>query len=118
MKCAQCHDHKFDPITQKEFYQFAAFFNNVDELGMNSDDGNCGPTILLLPDSSKHQLAEVKKYIEKIQTDLETNTEKVKNNKDYLNQKISSGDVNGLQIRLPVEKLSTFTKNKNNYIKK
>lgn len=113
MKCAQCHDHKFDPITQKEFYQFAAFFNNVDELGMNSDDGNCGPTILLLPDSSKHQLAEVKKYIEKIQTDLETNTEKVKNNMDYLNQKISSGDVKGLQMRLPVEKLSTFTKNKN-----
>lgn len=32
--CAQCHDHKYDPISQREFYQLFAFFNNVPETGL------------------------------------------------------------------------------------
>jgi len=31
IQCAQCHTHKFDPITQKEYYQFLSYFNNADE---------------------------------------------------------------------------------------
>src|SRR5262249_10860966 len=38
--CARCHDHKFDPISQREFYQFFAFFNNIDEL--SADKGEEG----------------------------------------------------------------------------
>lgn len=36
--CAQCHDHKFDPISQKEYYQFFAFFNNQDEPSLEVHD--------------------------------------------------------------------------------
>ncbi|MEM9481187.1 MAG: PSD1 and planctomycete cytochrome C domain-containing protein [Verrucomicrobiota bacterium] len=33
MACAQCHDHKYDPISQREFFQFYAYFNNIPETG-------------------------------------------------------------------------------------
>lgn len=35
MTCGRCHDHKYDPISQKDFYRFFAFFNNVSERGLN-----------------------------------------------------------------------------------
>ena len=43
--CARCHDHKYDPITQKEFYQLFAYFNNVPEKGQVYDYGNEEPFI-------------------------------------------------------------------------
>ncbi len=39
MECAQCHDHKFDPISQKEYFQLYAFFNNIKEVGHESNVG-------------------------------------------------------------------------------
>lgn len=47
MECARCHDHKYDPVSQQDYYRMFAFFNQVDELGMYGDDGNCGPNLLL-----------------------------------------------------------------------
>ena len=45
MNCARCHGHKFDPISQSDYYRFSVFFNNVRELGMIGNDGNFGPTL-------------------------------------------------------------------------
>jgi hypothetical protein len=44
--CAQCHDHKFDPITQKEYYQLFAFFNTLEDRGLDGNGGvNPGPSL-------------------------------------------------------------------------
>lgn len=39
MECASCHDHKYDPISQKDYYSFFSFFNNVKEKGIESSVG-------------------------------------------------------------------------------
>jgi hypothetical protein len=45
MGCARCHDHKFDPLKQREFYQVFAYFNNVPEQGRAIKIGNSPPYI-------------------------------------------------------------------------
>ena len=72
--CAACHDHKFDPITQKEFYQLYAFFNSTADKPM---DGNAllPPPILKVPSAEQvekqKQLAERREQIDKqIQAEL------------------------------------------------
>jgi Protein of unknown function (DUF1553)/Protein of unknown function (DUF1549)/Concanavalin A-like lectin/glucanases superfamily/Planctomycete cytochrome C len=45
MACGQCHDHKFDPISQREYYQLYAFFDNVPELGLDGFNANAKPLI-------------------------------------------------------------------------
>ncbi len=47
LKCAQCHDHKYDPITQKEYYQLFALFNQSSEGGLGAQNGNTAPLLSL-----------------------------------------------------------------------
>ncbi|WP_395138443.1 DUF1553 domain-containing protein [Armatimonas sp.] len=43
MRCAQCHDHKYDPLTQRDYYKLFAYFNNNDEVGLDGTKGNAKP---------------------------------------------------------------------------
>jgi hypothetical protein len=66
--CAQCHDHKYDPISQKEFYQLYAFFNSVDgEIGAGGMSGYHGkplpPLLKVQTAQSKARLAELEQQL-------------------------------------------------------
>ena len=65
MNCSRCHDHKFDPISQKDYYQLTAFFNNIKELGMTGDDGNYGPMLALADEETEAILAQLGERIDR-----------------------------------------------------
>ncbi len=48
LECARCHDHRFDPITQRDYYSLFAFFNNIDESGLYSHFTNATPSPSML----------------------------------------------------------------------
>src|SRR5262249_54984082 len=55
--CARCHDHKFDPLAQNEFYRLFAFFNNVPERGKAIKYGNSPPWVVSPTADQQHRLA-------------------------------------------------------------
>jgi hypothetical protein len=57
--CARCHDHKFDPIRQKDFYQLVAYFNSVPERGLDGFLGNADPVLPLPTPVQQQQLDEL-----------------------------------------------------------
>ena len=60
MACAQCHDHKYDPITQKDFYRMFAYFNNVPESGVPGGSGQYRIADPALPYGAEAELAKLK----------------------------------------------------------
>lgn len=60
LECCRCHDHKFDPFTQTEYYQLSAFFDKIDEFGLYSYFTPAIPTPTLLL-STDEQKAEIKR---------------------------------------------------------
>ena len=71
MGCARCHDHKYDPISQKEFYQFFAYFYNVEERGFHSERrGNVPPFVKVTGPAHTKKLAEFDRQIKELKQQL------------------------------------------------
>jgi hypothetical protein len=61
--CARCHDHKYDPFSQREFYQLFAYFNNVPERGKANKFGNSPPMIQAPTDAQAAELNAIDKKL-------------------------------------------------------
>jgi hypothetical protein len=68
LNCCRCHDHKYDPVSQKEFYQLFAFFNNTEDRGTivggsNRAGGNEAPVVFLPDKTSEIKMIAMEKDI-------------------------------------------------------
>jgi len=70
MECAQCHDHKYDPITQDDYYRFFAFFNQTPEKGVQTRNGNAEPRVMVGTKLQTSELAKLNEKLESIETEL------------------------------------------------
>jgi len=63
VECAQCHDHKYDPISQKDYYQLYAFFNTSKEAGFEGDVGTSKPAKKPILDISQDDMHNLLSFI-------------------------------------------------------
>ena len=71
LECSRCHDHKYDPITQKDFYSLFSFFNSIDESGLYSHFTNAvpTPTALLTSNDTDQAIAAIEARINDAEAD-------------------------------------------------
>jgi hypothetical protein len=70
VECARCHDHKYDPITQKEFYRLYSFFNNNNETGQIPYSGVPSPTVILEDDASSRKLGALRAEAARVELEI------------------------------------------------
>ena len=77
MGCARCHDHKYDPISQREFYQFYAYFNNVSDRGRYYKYGNTPPIVHAPTLEQRARLDEIDQRIKRLETEFSKRAEEI-----------------------------------------
>ena len=124
MECTKCHDHKYDPLTQKDYFSLSAFFNNIDEAGLHAFMGNPTPTPALeladLPSDQKIKNAEkeLQQYLSSDELRASFSNWKQTNNNKRLGPYSSfsqSNDQNVTTFSLPLAYLSFDNRKGNQY---
>ncbi|HEY3837486.1 MAG TPA: DUF1553 domain-containing protein [Bryobacteraceae bacterium] len=78
MGCSRCHDHKYDPITQRDYYRMFAFFNNVPEIGEDGRVANAVPIMPAPTTEQQQKLQQLRTAIDDLSAKLAAREKKAK----------------------------------------
>ena len=68
--CAVCHDHKFDPISQRDYYSLFAFFNSLDGQALDQNVKDPEPVISVPTEAQQSQLAELNQLLQQVRSEM------------------------------------------------
>jgi hypothetical protein len=104
LACARCHDHKYDPFAQKDYYRLFAYFNNVPESGAVDRDGSANPVIEVPSAERAQQLATFEQQLQSLQQQLKDTPEDQKPAREELEKKIkaTTGQRDQLKKQFPI----------------
>ena len=101
--CARCHEHKYDPVSQKEFYQLIAFFNNIPERGRVIKYGNAAPFVKAPTVAQQQELEALKQQISELERKLKSAEPELKSLQNQWEAKQPSAD---LELKHPQQHLA------------
>jgi hypothetical protein len=107
LECARCHDHKYDPFTQKDYYALGAFFNSIDEWGTYDNSiYRPTPSLMLPTPQQERDLAEQAKRVADLEERLRQVEEaRMPTFRAWLTRHDLKPDVPGLVGHYPLDRL-------------
>lgn len=100
--CAVCHDHKYDPVSQKEFYQLSAFFNNNTQKAMDGNVKDTPPVIVVALPEEQGRWDELQPEVKNAEKRVE---QRKKEATPEFETWLTNPDISKLDSRVPREQL-------------
>ncbi|MEM6801967.1 MAG: DUF1549 domain-containing protein, partial [Bacteroidota bacterium] len=100
VECAQCHDHKYDPISQEDYYSLYAYFNNNNDAGIVPYNGEAAPTVMLPTKEEEETWDNLKKAMKALEDAME---------KDNYLKELKSWMTNKKSVLTPRDPIADFS---------
>lgn len=101
--CAVCHDHKFDPITSKDYYSLSAFFNSLDGKAMDGNVKDHAPVMATPTEEERAEVAEIERAIEEIRQQMKEPIATVDQAQSSWQQALIGGAEPRIERLVPIE---------------
>lgn len=114
--CARCHDHKYDPVSQKEFYQLFAYFNQVPERGRVSKYGNSAPVIRAPTSQMETESQEIERALDEARADWTALRPELDRAQEIWETSVTGNSgsdewvIDGLETRVPFDDMAIISR--------